>query len=84
MRIRGRDPKDGAAIEIAIREGRIAEICSARHEDQAWLSAGLIDLQVNGYAGEDLNADGLEPDVVIALTERMPVARKCAPWLSKR
>jgi N-acetylglucosamine-6-phosphate deacetylase len=71
MRIRGRDPKDGAAIEIAIRDGMITEISSARHEDQAWLSAGLIDLQVNGYAGEDLNADGLEPDVVIALTERM-------------
>jgi N-acetylglucosamine-6-phosphate deacetylase len=71
MRIRGRDPKDGAPIEIVTQDGIITEVSYARHQDKAWISAGLIDLQVNGYAGEDLNADGLEPDILIALTERM-------------
>ncbi|MGH9586139.1 MAG: N-acetylglucosamine-6-phosphate deacetylase [Acidobacteriaceae bacterium] len=36
-----------------------------------WLSPGFIDLQVNGYRGYDLNAESLEPEAVIALTERL-------------
>jgi N-acetylglucosamine-6-phosphate deacetylase len=71
MRITGKKPKDGAPIEIATKDGIITEISSARHQDESWLSAGFIDLQVNGFGGEDLNTDGLEPDVLIALTEKM-------------
>ncbi len=37
----------------------------------AWLSAGLVDLQVNGYGGEDLNADFLAAETVLAVTEKM-------------
>ncbi len=32
---------------------------------------GLVDLQVNGYAGLDVNADDVEPDVIVALTQAM-------------
>lgn len=35
------------------------------------MSAGWVDLQVNGYAGVDFNAPGLTPEAVRAVTERL-------------
>ena len=71
MRITGRNPMNGAPIEIAIHDGVITGIQPAKHDDPSWLSAGLVDLQVNGYGGEDLNAEDLEPETIVALTEKM-------------
>jgi N-acetylglucosamine-6-phosphate deacetylase len=36
-----------------------------------WISAGLIDLQVNGYAGLDLNGTDIVPDTVAALSRTL-------------
>lgn len=61
QRIFGRDPATGGSIVVTTSEGRIASVEPAAHGETQWLSAGLVDLQVNGYAGHDLN--GLTPDV---------------------
>jgi len=66
--ISGRDPQTGRTIEILMRDGIIAAINDIPSEDPAWLSPGLVDLQINGYQGFDLNADNLTPDTVIELT----------------
>lgn len=56
-RIVGRDPANGQGIAIECREGRIVAINPAVVNDTTpFISAGFVDLQVNGYAGHDLNA----------------------------
>jgi len=66
--ISGRDPHTGRNIEVVIRDGIIAAINDVPSADPAWLSPGLIDLQINGYQGFDLNADNLTSDTVIDLS----------------
>jgi N-acetylglucosamine-6-phosphate deacetylase len=71
MRLLGRNPKDGTSIEVMFENGVITSIQPVQHDETAWLSTGFIDLQVNGYGGEDVNVDALDPQMVIALTEKM-------------
>ncbi len=66
--ISGRDPHTGRNIEVVIHDGIIAAITDVPSADPAWLSPGLIDLQINGYKGFDLNADNLTSDTVIDLS----------------
>lgn len=55
-RVRGRRP-DGTGIEVTVRDGTVAGITGADVPDSApYLLAGLVDLQVNGFAGYDVNA----------------------------
>lgn len=69
--IAGRDPATGEGIAVTIADGRITAVAPAGDADDLWLSPGLVDLQVNGYAGLDLNGPMLEPATVIALGERL-------------
>lgn len=69
--ITGRDPSTGEPLKITIEDGHIQTIAPGPADERAWLSPGFIDLQVNGYLGSDLNADTVDPDVVIALTRKM-------------
>jgi N-acetylglucosamine-6-phosphate deacetylase len=66
--ISGRDPHTGRTIEVVIRDGIIDAIADIPSADPAWLCPGLIDLQVNGYQGFDLNSDDVTPDTVINLS----------------
>jgi N-acetylglucosamine-6-phosphate deacetylase len=66
--ISGRDPHTGRNIEVVIRDGIITAITDVPSADPVWLSPGLIDLQINGYQGFDLNADNLTSDTVIDLS----------------
>jgi N-acetylglucosamine-6-phosphate deacetylase len=56
---------------VSFEAGRIAAIEPGPETEQAYLSPGLIDLQVNGFAGHDLNAEGLAPETVLALAEAL-------------
>ena len=67
----GRSPEDGRPIKLTVKDGCVQSIESNQHDDQAWLAPGLVDLQVNGYGGDDLNGDVLHPDVVVSLTNKM-------------
>jgi N-acetylglucosamine-6-phosphate deacetylase len=69
--ISGRNPHTGRNVEVVIRDGIIAAISDAPSADPVWLSPGLIDLQVNGYKGFDLNADDLTADTVIELSRNV-------------
>jgi N-acetylglucosamine-6-phosphate deacetylase len=66
--ISGRDPHTGRTIEVVIRDGIIDAITDIPSAEPAWLCPGLIDLQINGYQGFDLNSDNLTPDTVIKLS----------------
>lgn len=65
--ITGRDPATGRSLAVTVADGRIAAIEDGPAGETAWLSAGLVDLQVNGFAGHDLNGGGLVPETVARL-----------------
>jgi N-acetylglucosamine-6-phosphate deacetylase len=67
----GRDPHTGESLTVRCADGRITAIEKGAPGENVWLSAGLIDLQVNGYHGDDLNADDLTVDTVQSLARRM-------------
>ncbi len=49
-------------------DGLITSLEVSHHENDAWIALGLVDLQVNGFCGKDLNSDSLSPETVIELT----------------
>jgi N-acetylglucosamine-6-phosphate deacetylase len=69
--ITGRDPSTGSVLDVIIEDGRIRAIIPSPVEEAPWLSPGFIDLQVNGYLGSDVNADQVDPDVILSLTDKM-------------
>jgi N-acetylglucosamine-6-phosphate deacetylase len=62
--ISGRDPRTGKGIAVDIEDGRIAAMRPAEVSEPSFLSAGLVDLQVNGFAGIDLNDQDITPERV--------------------
>jgi N-acetylglucosamine-6-phosphate deacetylase len=71
LRVSGREVGTGDGISVVVREGRIAAIEPRELDAGPWLSAGLIDLQVNGFRGLDLNDGAVTPARVMALTRLM-------------
>jgi len=69
--ITGRDVLTGRPVRIAIENGRIQSVSGGPEGETAWLAAGLIDLQVNGFCGCDLNSETVDSDVVIALVDML-------------
>ena len=69
--ITGRDPATGAGLEVLIADGAIAAIESTDDPGPHWLSPGLVDLQVNGYGGLDLNRGEITNDLMLDLCRRM-------------
>jgi N-acetylglucosamine-6-phosphate deacetylase len=69
--ITGLNPLDGNPIEVTVSDGIIHSIHPGRRDEDVWLSSGFVDLQVNGYLGDDLNLDEPDPEVVTSLTKKM-------------
>jgi N-acetylglucosamine-6-phosphate deacetylase len=81
-RVSGRDPETGQNRTIIIQDGRISDIIPGGHDDGAWLSLGLFDLQLNGFGGYDLNARP-DPETVrdLATAVRNSCVSRFAPTL---
>ena len=71
LRIDGRDPATGQGVAITVDEGRVTAVEASEEAGQSFLSAGLIDLQVNGFAGFDLNDGEVTPENVAALAHKL-------------
>jgi N-acetylglucosamine-6-phosphate deacetylase len=70
----GRAVEDGAVWELEVGEGglRGTTKADAREADPTlWIGPGLCDIQVNGYAGHDLNGAHPGPEVVSGLREAL-------------
>jgi N-acetylglucosamine-6-phosphate deacetylase len=68
-RLTGRDVNTGSGIAVEMADGRIAAIAPADDADDCWLAPGLVDLQVNGYGGIDLNDGAVSTESVKALAQ---------------
>lgn len=53
----GRDPVTGRTRTVSVHDGAITGITDGGEDDGSFLCPGLLDLQVNGFGGHDLNAD---------------------------
>lgn len=71
MVVDGIDPRTGKGIAIEIANGKISAIRPAENTSPHFLSAGLIDLQVNGFRGFDLNNGEVTPKIVLSLCEEL-------------
>jgi N-acetylglucosamine-6-phosphate deacetylase len=71
----GKHYRTGQPIEVGIREGRITAVTELEMSPPVdrlpWLAPGLVDLQVNGGWGLDLNTAPLCPDTVLQLTRKL-------------
>jgi N-acetylglucosamine-6-phosphate deacetylase len=69
--VSGRDPRTKEPLNVHIDDGRIIAIEKSTRDESVWLIPGLVDLQVNGYCGDDLNADNLNIETVRRLARRL-------------
>jgi N-acetylglucosamine-6-phosphate deacetylase len=71
VRLTGRDPASGRSLRVTVEDGRIAAITEVSGPAGPWLAPGLVDLQVNGYAGHDVNAPGVDEAQVTGLVRSL-------------
>lgn len=61
-------------VEISLAEGRIARVMpaapAAAHKNIPWVAPGLVDVQVNGYEGQEFSSFKLTPEKVAAIVRR--------------
>lgn len=69
--IEGRSPDTGEVLAVETRGDRIVGVrrTDSRDATLPWVIPGLIDLQVNGYAGLDVNGAGATPEAVAGITQ---------------
>ena len=76
---------EGSYLSLGVENGKIIskKKLLENKENLSFIIPGLIDLQVNGFKGFDLNSDDLEPETVESLSEELCKAgvRKYLPTL---
>lgn len=68
-RVIGRDPATGKGVSVSFAAGCITAIGPADYDGPHYLSAGLVDLQINGYLHYDLNDGTVDAGRIAALTD---------------
>lgn len=65
------DYKTGKPIHIAAENGYITDVlkCNENLDSDLMIAPGLVDMQINGYKGIDLNKEDLKVDLVRRMTE---------------
>ncbi len=71
MLLEGRLVETGQPVRVALDGARIARVEPLDTAPDRWLSAGFVDVQVNGYAGHDANAPDVTPAEIAALVRAL-------------
>lgn len=66
----GRDPSTGRPLAVLVTDGVVSSIRPGPEAEDVWLAPGLIDLQVNGFRGHDVNAEP-DPAAVVAMVHAL-------------
>jgi len=67
----GRDPGSSHTLSVKIDAGVITLIEPTDSDTDLYLSPGFVDLQVNGFAGFDMNAEHTSTDTVVGLVDAL-------------
>ncbi len=67
MTFTGRDPETGRTLQVTVEDGRIERIREVAEPADLWIAPGLVDLQVNGFAGHDVNATDVDAGTIVDL-----------------
>ena len=80
--VEGRDPHSGDVVRVHLAGDRVERLerVGRSHADLPWLVPGLVDLQVNGFAGLDVNADEPSADHIHQITAALR-ARGVTTWV---
>ncbi len=69
---RGRDPRSLEMIEVEVESGCVISVRSLPGADSdLWITPGLVDLQVNGYGGVDLNSVDCDTASIVRLVKML-------------
>ncbi|QBD74637.1 N-acetylglucosamine-6-phosphate deacetylase [Ktedonosporobacter rubrisoli] len=68
MWIEGRLVENNQTVRLQVNGATIGNIEAVNLDTSVWIAPGWIDIQVNGYGGYDVNAPGVTPESIIALT----------------
>ncbi|MGD8214689.1 N-acetylglucosamine-6-phosphate deacetylase [Aestuariimicrobium sp. Y1814] len=81
-RVEGRDPATGQVLRVQLERGTIGAVERRGHSgsDLPWLVPGLVDLQVNGYAGFDVNHETPGAEHIVGITEALR-SRGVTTWV---
>ena len=72
MKLCGYNVFDNTPLSIAVDNGRVQSISKAASADgTAWFAPSLVDIQVNGFMGFDLNVEPLTPTDVCAIVRAL-------------
>jgi N-acetylglucosamine-6-phosphate deacetylase len=71
VKVTGRDPATGRTLCVTTEGGVIAEVRPATGTTGLWLAPGLVDLQVNGFAGHDVNDADVSAETVVELVRAL-------------
>jgi N-acetylglucosamine-6-phosphate deacetylase len=69
LEIAGRDTLTGKMLRVTIDEGLVVDVRETDGKGDVWLSTGLVDLQVNGFLGHDVNDPDLTVEDIAALVD---------------
>jgi N-acetylglucosamine-6-phosphate deacetylase len=67
--VTGRDPQSGRCIAFHVEKGVITRVEESSAPSDVYLSPGLVDLQVNGCSGFDVNSDNLKTETILELVD---------------
>jgi N-acetylglucosamine-6-phosphate deacetylase len=71
--VKGRAIEDGAPLQVHIKRGVVASLTrpTSCALEAPWIGPGWMDLQVNGFAGHDLNRRDVDASTVIAMVRSL-------------
>ncbi|MBI4900972.1 MAG: amidohydrolase family protein [Actinobacteria bacterium] len=74
--IEGRCPATGDVLVVEAKSADIVSVTrrTTRDSTMPWLVPGLVDLQVNGYGGHDVNGAGASPGAISDITHKLATA----------
>lgn len=71
MQIEGRLIETGDGVRLTVEGTAIAAMQSIETRTETWIAPGFIDIQVNGYAGFDVNAANVTPEMVAGVVRAL-------------
>jgi N-acetylglucosamine-6-phosphate deacetylase len=71
VRVTGQLAETSAPVSLTVDGGVITAVEPAHSAPDVYIAPGFIDIQVNGYAGHDMNAPDLAPETVAAMVRAL-------------